>query len=88
METGFIHTKIVKIGNSQGVRIPKSILEMSNIEHEAEMCVDNGAIIIRSPKKVREGWQEAFSTMHAVKDDTLLDADIPTEWDENEWEWS
>jgi antitoxin MazE len=88
METNVIHTKIIKIGNSQGVRLPKAILEMSHIDHEAELYVDNGAIIIRAPKKARSGWKEAFAAMHAQGDDALLDEDTPTEWDAEGWAWS
>jgi antitoxin MazE len=44
-------------------------------------------IVIRSAHRVREGWAEAFARMAANGDDALLDAPLPTEWDQSEWEW-
>jgi len=37
---------IVKIGNSQGVRIPKTILKQTGLAKKARMVVENGNIII------------------------------------------
>ena len=87
MSSDVIHTKIIKIGNAQGVRLPKAILEMSHIKQDAEVSIEHGAIVIRAPKTVRAGWKEAFAVMHAKGDDGLCDEELPTEWDVKDWQW-
>ncbi len=84
-----MRTRIVKIGNSQGVRIPKLILEQSGIKDEVEIKAQNGNIILFPTKQPRHDWDEAFRSMQEHGDDKLLDKDLTnqTVWDENEWEW-
>jgi antitoxin MazE len=78
---------IVRIGNSQGIRIPKALLEQSGIGSDVEIEVQNQTLVIRSAKQPRLGWDEAFSAMSLQGDDVLVDEDIATEWDQTEWEW-
>ncbi len=82
-------TKLIKIGNSQGVRIPKLFIEQINLQDEIEMEAAGGQIILRSAKAPREGWDEAFKEMARLGDDELLDADViqTSNWDNEEWEW-
>lgn len=81
-------TRIVKIGNSQGIRIPKPLLEQSGLGEEVELEVQPHQIVIRATKRPREGWNEAFRAMAIRGDDSLLDPDvIETSWDDEEWEW-
>ncbi len=80
-------TRIIRIGNSQGVRIPKPLLEQSGLGEEVDLHVEAGCIVIRAARPPRAGWEAAFETMAAEGDDALLDEPIPTEWDEAEWTW-
>jgi antitoxin MazE len=83
-------TRIVKIGNSQGIRIPKVLLEHSRIGNsEVELEVEDNRIVIRPLSRPRDGWDEAFRSMAEHGDDRLLDkgATSQTHWDEAEWEW-
>jgi antitoxin MazE len=82
-------TKLIKIGNSQGVRIPKLFIEQTNLHDEIEMEATGVQIILRSAKVPREGWDEAFKEMARLGDDELLDADViqTSNWDNEEWEW-
>lgn len=82
-----IKTRIIKIGNSQGIRIPKLLLEQSGLEGEVEINLEGNHLTIRSVVHPRAGWDEAFARMAANGDDVMLDEYIPTEWDETEWEW-
>jgi antitoxin MazE len=85
-----MNAKIVKIGNSQGIRIPKILLEQSGLENEVELIVEKDQLIIRSKKRMREGWEPAFSAMAENEDDKLIIADDGSElssWDDEEWEW-
>lgn len=60
-------TAIRKMGNSQGVLIPKPFLLQTGLDiGEVEIHVENDAIIIRKPKrKSREGWAEACQLLAA-----------------------
>jgi antitoxin MazE len=84
-----MRTRIVKIGNSQGVRIPKLLLERSNLAEEVEMEAQDDRIVIRSIRQPRQEWERAFRAMAERGDDSLVDGDspVPTEWDKNEWQW-
>jgi antitoxin MazE len=84
-----IKSRIVKIGNSQGIRIPKLLLEQSNLGEEVELVLQEDQIIVRPVQHVRQGWEEAFKAMSERGNDELLDADAlaSTSWDEEEWEW-
>ena len=80
--------RIVRIGNSQGIRIPKPLLEQSGLREEVELEVQHNQIIIRPAEKRRQGWDAAFQAMAKNGDDALLDPGFPgTSWDDEEWEW-
>lgn len=83
-----MRARVVKIGNSRGIRIPKPMLEQSGIEEEVDLEVEDGQIVIRAVRHPREGWDAAFAEMARRGDDKLLD-DVPSTstWDEEEWEW-
>ena len=50
--------KIIKIGNSQGVRIPKPLIALANLEgKELEYVVLDSGLLITPEKKVRVGWE-------------------------------
>jgi len=80
---------VVRIGNSRGIRIPKTVLEQCGLGNVVELEVRRGELIVRSAAKPRSGWEEAFKQMAQRGDDVLLDGDsLPsTRWDETEWTW-
>ena len=83
-------TKVVKIGNSRGIRIPKSIIHESGLKSEVELEVGDGQIIIKPISTTRKFWETAFKKMAKNKDDILLDtgaALYQSKWDKEEWEW-
>jgi antitoxin MazE len=81
-------SRIVRIGNSQGIRIPKPVLEQAGLCDEVEIDVRGNTLVIRPARRPREGWDAAFRDMAARGDDALLDRDLPSsKWDEEEWEW-
>jgi antitoxin MazE len=84
-----VKTKIVKIGNSRGIRIPKVLLDQVDFEEEVALEVQQGNILIRSLAAARAGWEEQFRFMAERHDDALLDGEdfILTEWDEADWNW-
>ena len=82
-------TKLVKIGNSRGIRLPKSIIEQAGLDDEVELEVSHDQIVIRPTKNPRAGWEEACRRMHEAGDDALIDGPLPslTKFDGEEWEW-
>ena len=81
-------TRIVKIGNSKGIRIPKPLLDQAGLEGEVEIQARQDSLVIRRGRKPREGWSKAFREMARAGDDKLMD-DVPnlSSFDEAEWEW-
>jgi len=84
-----MRTRIVRIGNSRGVRIPKALLEESGLSGEVDISVRDGTIVIAAANQPRRGWDEVFSQMTLRGDDELLDGDVVTSesFDEESWEW-
>jgi antitoxin MazE len=85
-----IRTRIIKIGNSQGIRIPRLLLEQSGLHDEVELVLDEEQLVIRPIPNPRRGWDEQFRLMAEQEDDALLDPEtMPslTTWDEEEWTW-
>lgn len=82
--------KVIKIGNSRGIRIPKSLIDESGLKSEVELEVNDGQIIIKPVSKSRENWEASFKKMAKNEDDILLDSETllnQSKWDEEEWEW-
>lgn len=82
-------TKIVPIGNSRGIRIPKAMLDDCGFGEEAELQIRNGALLLKPVTSARAGWAAAFRGMAAAGDDFLAHEDAPTgtQFDAEEWEW-
>lgn len=80
-------TKIVRIGNSRGVRIPKPLLQQAGLEDEVELRVVDSCIVIESVAAPRAGWESAAAELHERGDDGLLDAPVATAFDQSEWVW-
>jgi antitoxin MazE len=80
-------TRIIQIGNSKGIRVPKVLLEYAQLPDEVELQAENGRLIVRAPQGPRAGWAEAAKAMHARGDDQFLDATTSSQFDEKEWRW-
>jgi antitoxin MazE len=79
--------RIVRVGNSRGVRLPKPLLDESGLPDEVEIRAESGRIIIESARRPRAGWAEAAHAMAEQGEDQLLDEPTPTEFDSEEWAW-
>ncbi len=81
-------TNIVTIGNSQGIRIPKILLEQSKLSGEVELEVKGDSIVILPARKPRENWDAEFQKALAENgDDEIFGGDVQNDFDEEEWEW-
>ena len=77
---------VIKIGNSKGIRLKKSILDRYDIKDKVELILEKGRIILKPVSKTRSGWDEAFKEMSKLQEDILLIPDVFNE--ENGEEWS
>jgi antitoxin MazE len=78
---------VVQIGNSRGIRLPKSILEQCDITDKVELEVHDKEITLKSIKnKARDGWSEKFKAMAENGDDKLV-IDDSIDIDMKNWEW-
>lgn len=84
-----MRTRVVKIGNSQGIRIPKPLIKQTGLSEEVEIHVEGNRLIIVPAGRPRCGWEAAFEKMARSSNDVLLEmeAHVPTAWEEDEWEW-
>lgn len=83
-----IRTSLVRIGNSQGIRIPKVILDQLALTDLIELEVRDNQLLVRAGRTARADWAAQFQKMAEYQDDRLLDAEIDlTNWEETEWEW-
>jgi antitoxin MazE len=84
-----MRARIIKIGNSRGIRIPKVLIEETGLGEEVEIEGKKGRLIVRPAGRPRMGWDAAFKKMADAGDDALLDGEmhIPTSWEETDWEW-
>ncbi len=83
-------TTLIRIGNSQGIRIPKAIIEQAKLDDkELEFKVIDEGLLIKPVKKPRQGWKEKFD--NALESSALNETDqewlnAPLTTDED-WEW-
>jgi antitoxin MazE len=80
-------TRLVRIGNSRGVRLPKAIIAQAGLTEEVELDVRDGTVVIARTTSARSGWADAARQMRERDGDVLLDPPVPTLFDEKEWEW-
>ena len=84
-----VKTTIVQIGDSQGILIPKHLLERCHLQEEVELEPRENYLIIKALTAPRGSWAEMFRKMAENGDDAMLDEDIPLEttWGREEWQW-
>ena len=91
-----LSAKLVRIGNSRGVRLPKSVIDQAGLKDKVQISVSNNQVII-SPAgaaRPRAGWAESIKGAVAKHGNELteedrewLDAPLDSEWEEKEWTW-
>ena len=82
-----VRVRIIRMGNSRGIRIPKTILEECNLREIVELQGQRGKLVVKPVGGVRKGWEEAYRRMSEARDDALLDEPIATDWDKTNWRW-
>jgi antitoxin MazE len=83
-----IKSKIVRIGNSQGVRIPHFLLQQLHLNNEVEMSVQDDQLLIRAARKPRQGWELKLARSLQPEGETIETAPPQlSDWDGTEWAW-
>ncbi len=83
-------THLIKIGNSQGIRIPKPLIEQADLDgKDLQLQVVEGGLLITPRKSVREGWKEAVENIlkscgTEILDQAWLDAPLSND---DDWTW-
>jgi antitoxin MazE len=80
-------TRLVRIGNSRGVRLPKPFIEEAGLSEEVEVRARQGSIVILPVAGVRSGWAEAAQRARECDADRLLDEPTATRFDQKECAW-
>ena len=80
-----METAIIKIGNSKGLRLSKTILEKYNIKDKVEIILETGQIILKPIEEPRKDWEAAFDKMNKEGDDKMLMNDVFNDESFEEW---
>ena len=80
-------TRIVRIGNSRGIRVPKILLDQAQLPDEVELHAEPGRLVVQGVQRPRMGWAEAARAMAKQGHDDLIDEPVATRFDREEWEW-
>jgi antitoxin MazE len=78
--------RLVRIGNSRGVRLPKAVIEQVGLDDDIELRVEDNRVVITAASPPRSGWADAARRLGA-ESRGLLDSPSPTRFDEDEWQW-
>ena len=80
-------SRLIRIGNSRGLRLPKPLIEEAGLREEVEVRIRGHALVITSPGRPRAGWAEAARQMRERGHDRPLDPPTSTRFDDHEWRW-
>lgn len=77
---------IIKIGNSRGFRLSKTLLDKYQIKDKVELVLEKNHIVIKPVSEPRKGWDAQFKEMHANGDDQLLIDDVFEDESLEDWQ--
>ena len=72
-----MQVKLVKIGNSFGIRLPKAVIDACEFSSDLEMTVKGKSVVLKADKQPRQGWHNAIQEEISSKPLRYL----------GEWEW-
>ena len=82
-----METRLIQIGNSRGIRIPKALVEAAGLNVPLRLRLVDSGLLIERANDPRAGWAEAARELGNTDAAGLLDDPQPTAFDESEWEW-
>jgi antitoxin MazE len=82
-----MRAKLIRIGNSRGIRIPKPVLEQVGLRETVEIRAEKGRLIILPDQPSRRGWAERFAAAAKAGGTSDQLDPISNEFDRSEWTW-
>ena len=82
-----MRARLVRIGNSRGVRLPKGLIEEAGLTDNVDLAVQAGGVLITPVRATRADWAAAARLLVERGEGGLLDATGPTRFDRDEWAW-
>ncbi len=82
-------SRIVKIGNSKGIRIPKALIEECKLSGDVELEVVSNGLLIKPSKAPRIKWSDAFKRMSNNDEDEMIveNSEAQTSFEKEKWRW-
>ncbi len=81
-------TDLIQIGNSRGIRIPKSLIEQCGLGDTVDVRIEGDCLVISPQRRMRQGWEESFRAAGpAIGDELPLEEVAQNEFDRKEWQW-
>ena len=82
-------TNLIQIGNSKGIRIPKSFIEQYQLNGEIELIPSRSGLLITSSLKPRDGWEDSFKNSAPAQKDAngLAWESFSNKFDKADWSW-
>ncbi len=79
---------LIRVGNSFGVRIPKTIITQIGFKEDTQLTfkITDEGLLICPIHTHREGWSESFKNT-SKNNPHLMTEQIINEFDKDEWEW-
>ena len=81
-----MRANIVKIGNSKGLILTKTILEKYQIKNEVNIQLEDDYLVIEPVNEPRIGWDEQFSKANSLEENELLIPDVLDDEEHLLWE--
>lgn len=82
-----MRTRLIRIGNSRGIRIPKALVEAARLDVPLRMRVVDKGLLLERAAEPRAGWAEAARELEERGEGGLLDDPVPTTFEDSQWEW-
>ena len=82
-------TNLIQIGNSKGIRIPKSLIEQYELEGEIELIPSKTGLLLTASVKPRSNWEDSFKNAEPGRKDAdgLAWRSVTNKFDKEEWTW-
>lgn len=80
-------TRVVRIGNSRGIRVPKVLLDEAGLPDQVELRAEPGRLVVSAATRPRAGWALKARRMQGLDGDAPLEPETPTAFDRTDWRW-
>ncbi|WP_375436089.1 hypothetical protein [uncultured Hymenobacter sp.] len=86
-----MHTRLIRVGNSQGIVLPKKLLQQYQLSGEVDLTpTPEGLLITPITTPHRQGWDERFQQAIAggqLPESEVLENLSDDSFEESEWQW-